>query len=121
MNIGALNQRVILQENRPITSGAGQEKDHWVDIATLWASVCPTTGREYIRQSAPEGPQTLAIGSLLVGLRPVDGLDGLSAAIHRFLHKGRVLDINHFADLASRRREWQCACSINDAATADLT
>lgn len=45
---GKMRHRVNLKENNPTTDAAGQEIANWVTYDTVWASIMPVKGREYI-------------------------------------------------------------------------
>lgn len=49
LKIGKLKHRVTLQEYTATRDSYGAELEAWVDIATVWASVEPLTGREYFQ------------------------------------------------------------------------
>ena len=49
MRAGRLKQRLTFQEKPPITrDGYGGEVVSWADVATVWGSVDPIRGREYL-------------------------------------------------------------------------
>ena len=45
--IGSLRHRIILQKPVIIKDNIGQELEEWQDVATVWASVEPLSGKEY--------------------------------------------------------------------------
>lgn len=47
MKIGKLRHRVTLQEYISSKDSFGAEVENWSDMATVWASVEPLSGREY--------------------------------------------------------------------------
>lgn len=47
MKIGKLRHRVTLQEYVTARDSFGAEIPTWVDVATVWASVSPISGKEY--------------------------------------------------------------------------
>lgn len=47
MKIGKLRHRITLQECIASRDSFGAEVLTWVDIATVWASVSPISGKEY--------------------------------------------------------------------------
>lgn len=49
LKIGKLKHRVTIQEYTTTRDSFGAEIEAWVDIATVWASVEPLTGREYFQ------------------------------------------------------------------------
>jgi SPP1 family predicted phage head-tail adaptor len=47
MKIGILRHRVTIQEKIVADDELKQQSETWTDIATVWASVEPLSGREY--------------------------------------------------------------------------
>lgn len=47
MKIGKLRQRVTIQEYVATRDSFGAEVPAWTDVATVWASVTPVSGKEY--------------------------------------------------------------------------
>lgn len=47
MKIGELRHRVILQRKTVTEDELKQQTESWTDIATVWASIEPLSGREY--------------------------------------------------------------------------
>jgi SPP1 family predicted phage head-tail adaptor len=47
MEIGKLRQRVTIQEYAATRDSFGAEVPAWADVATVWASVTPVSGKEY--------------------------------------------------------------------------
>ena len=45
--IGNLRHRITLQKPVIIRDSIGQELEEWQDVATVWASVEPLSGKEY--------------------------------------------------------------------------
>lgn len=45
--IGNLRHRITLQKPVVIKDSIGQELEEWQDVATVWASVEPLSGKEY--------------------------------------------------------------------------
>ena len=46
MTIGAMRQRVTLQQESQTADGAGGYALNWTDVATVWAEIEPMSGRE---------------------------------------------------------------------------
>lgn len=85
MRAGWLRHRVVIQERAPEQDSYGEERPAWVDAATVWASVEPLRGREYL-----EARQGQAEVSHRVGMRY---RDGVGPAMRLRLPGGRVLVI----------------------------
>jgi SPP1 family predicted phage head-tail adaptor len=49
---GSLNRRVTIQSRSTGQDGAGQQLTSWSDVATVWASIEPLSGRELERAQA---------------------------------------------------------------------
>lgn len=47
MRIGELRHRVSIQKKRITEDELKQQTENWADIATVWASIEPLSGREY--------------------------------------------------------------------------
>ena len=45
--IGNLRHRITLQKPVIVKDSIGQENEEWQDVATVWASVEPLSGKEY--------------------------------------------------------------------------
>jgi SPP1 family predicted phage head-tail adaptor len=52
MNIGDLNKRITLQYSTRVSDGAGGFTTTWVDAATVWAAIWPTSANEIIAANA---------------------------------------------------------------------
>ena len=52
MRIGALGQRITLQQRTVAQDATGGQLATWTDVATVWAEVMPLTGRELIAAQA---------------------------------------------------------------------
>jgi SPP1 family predicted phage head-tail adaptor len=102
MNPGKLNHRVILQEyieaddqyRTPIDQG-------WQDVATVWASVEPIQGREYVLLQNTQSELTTRIR--------IRYRTGIKSAM-RVLYGTRVFDIESVFDPEERHIELQLMC-----------
>lgn len=52
MKIGELNKRVILQRLTMTKNTYGEIMEQWDNVATVWASIKPISGREYFAAEA---------------------------------------------------------------------
>ena len=48
MRIGKMRYRVTIQRNMPVRDDFGQPADNWTDVATVWADVRFSSGKEFI-------------------------------------------------------------------------
>ena len=46
--VGKMRHRVQLQENNPTVDAAGQSIANWETYDTVWGSIMPTKGREFV-------------------------------------------------------------------------
>ena len=100
---GLLRERVTIQEQVISRDEYGAEIITWGDVATVWASVLPTTGQERFVAAAQ---QQLATMSHEVRIRKREGL----TREMRLLWLGRELDIENIADPTGRRAELVLRC-----------
>ena len=49
MQVGELNKRVILQYATKVSDGMGGFTFSWVDAATVWCAIWPTSAREQVQ------------------------------------------------------------------------
>jgi len=49
---GPLQKRITLQRQSPTVDSYGQQIDTWEDVATVWASIEPSVGRELVAAQA---------------------------------------------------------------------
>ncbi len=56
---GSLDRRITIQQNTTTRDAAGQPIPSWADLATVWAEVVPTGGRE-IFEAQQTGAETVA-------------------------------------------------------------
>lgn len=84
LNAGALDQRVTLQRRTVGRDDRGQALETWATVATLWASVKPRRGRDFLAAA-----QDQATFDCTVWLRYRADI----LATDRLLWKGQPLDI----------------------------
>lgn len=84
MRAGPLNKRVTFQRRVTGRDEFGQPVEGWEDIATVWASVEPISGRELLAAQQVMGETTHRLRCRY--------RSGLTAA-NRALYKGRVFDL----------------------------
>ena len=61
MQAGFLRNQVELQTNSPSTNGFGEQIASWTTVATVWASITPLSGREFVEAKAREVDATVRI------------------------------------------------------------
>ena len=107
INAGDLDQRLQIQADAaPARGEAGESQPAWTTIASVWASVKPTTGKQIVI-----GGAVAALGSALITLRWRP--DVALSPLLRFYDQARGVawQINHVADIDNAHREWQCVCT----------
>jgi len=101
MEAGKLRQRVIIQYKVVSQDGFGQEQITWTELATVWASVEPLTGREYM-----EGRQEAAEVSTRIRIRHRSGVE----PEQRVVHGSIVYNILSVLHVESGQREIVLMC-----------
>lgn len=76
MNAGDLRQRVTIQYKTVTKDAYGQEVITWTDLATVWASVEPLSGREFM-----EGRQETAEVNTRIRIRQRTGIEPEQRAV----------------------------------------
>ena len=102
MNPGQLGQRVTVERKSGGRDAWGQPlPDTWTPLVTVWASVAPLTGREYMAAGAMQSSVTTRIRMRYrPGITPAD----------RVMHEGRAYGIESVIDIRSQRRELVLMC-----------
>lgn len=102
MNPGRLRHRVTLQEYKEVVDQYGTPIDQgWQDVATVWASVEPIQGREYVLLQNTQAEVTTRIRiRYRAGVKPA----------MRLLYGARVFDIQAVIDFEERHIELQLMC-----------
>lgn len=71
MKIGKLRQRITIQEYVATRDSFGAEVPAWTDVATVWASVTPVSGKEYFASAQVNAEVTTKITMrYLAGITP---------------------------------------------------
>lgn len=105
--IGRLRHRVTFEKpDGPAATRAasGQLVEDWVDVATVWASVEPLSGRELF-----QARQVQADVTHRVYVRYRDDVRA-NAARWRLVHRGRTFAIVSAVDLVERERFLELLC-----------
>jgi SPP1 family predicted phage head-tail adaptor len=99
--IGGLKHRIVLEERVRAADGGGGGTETWTPVATLWASLKQTSGRE--RDAADRvAPRTLA--DITIRYRPDVTTD------MRFRQGTRFFNIRSVLDKDGRKRWLTCHC-----------
>lgn len=102
MRAGKLRHRWTIQQQTPATQNSlGEETSPWADVATVWCSVEPLSGREFFSAQATQSEVTHT-----VTMRYRSGI----VPKMRLTKDARVLDIQSVADVTERHRELQLMC-----------
>lgn len=101
MRAGQLRQRVTIQEKSVTRNSYGEEVITWSDVATVWASVEPLSGREFLDAQRAGAEVTTRIR-----IRYRSGI----APEMRVTYGDHVYDIKAVIDVEERHREIQLMC-----------
>ena len=97
MNAGALDQRIVIERRTGATNDWGEPlPDDWTALCTVWASVEPLVGREFLAAQAVQSDVSTRVR---MRYRP-----GVTAG-DRLSHEGRIYNIESVVDVRSARRE----------------
>lgn len=101
MKIGDLRQRVTLQQSVKTPDGHKGFTEQWQDLASMWASVEPLTGREYFSAHQIQAEVT----------HRVKVRHRTDATVKmRFKHQDRNLYIESIIDIKERRETLEILC-----------
>ena len=102
MEAGRLRHRVTLQEKVVTRNTFGEEEITWTDIDTVWGSVEPMRGREFMegRQIEAEVTTRIRIRYYPDGIEPED----------RVVYGSITYDILAIIHVFERNREMQLMC-----------
>lgn len=101
MQAGKLRHRVTIQEQSTARDTFGQRVDTWTTVATVWASVEPLQGREFL-----DGRSLEAEISLRVRMRYRSGVEPTM----RLSWGGRIFEIVAITSTEERGRELVLMC-----------
>ena len=103
--VGALRHRLDIEAVARTPDGGGGATETWMAVASVWAAIEPTSGREAVTAEAVAGAITHH-----VTLRHRAGL----APAMRFRHGSRILEIAAVLDADERGRHLRCLCLERD-------
>jgi SPP1 family predicted phage head-tail adaptor len=101
MRAGSLRHQVVLEASAEARGTDGEVTLSWVTVATVWASIEPTKGKEYISEDIIK-----AAATHLVTIRYLPVLDPSM----RVTFGARVFGIQSIIDKHERRRELVLVC-----------
>ena len=90
--IGNLRHRITLQKPVVIKDSIGQELEEWQDVATVWASVEPLSGKEY-----SNAKQTNSEVSTKITTRYLDGITPFMRVLFQ-KHTYNILSVINFEE-----------------------
>ena len=101
MRAGRLDQRVTIERRQVGSGGLGQPSNTWVPLATVWASVEPLTGREFIQANTLQSPVAARVRMrYMAGITTAD----------RVVHRGKTYSLEAVIDARSAREELVLMC-----------
>jgi len=98
LSAGALRKRITLQQQSPSVDSYGQQSLTWTDVATVWASIEPSVGRELMAAQAVslEQPTTITIRWQPLFASPK------AVAAMRVVYNGRIFNLHSVENEAER-------------------
>lgn len=98
LSAGTLRKRITLQQQSPSVDSYGQQSLTWTDVATVWASVEPSVGRELMAAQAVslEQPTTITIRWQPLFASPK------AVAAMRVVYNGRIFNLHSVENEAER-------------------
>ena len=101
MRAGELRSRLVVESPQRVSDGAGGAVTSWLELATIWANVAPTSAREQVSAEQRAEKTTHKIT-----LRYRNDID----ATMRFSGGGRIFDIEAIINEAERDQWLVCYC-----------
>jgi SPP1 family predicted phage head-tail adaptor len=98
LSAGTLRKRITLQQQSPSVDSYGQQSLTWTDVATVWASIEPSVGRELMAAQAVslEQPTTITIRWQPLFASPK------AVAAMRVVYNGRIFNLHSVENEAER-------------------
>lgn len=95
---GQLTRRIKLQQQSPSVDSYGQQVITWTDVATVWASIEPSVGRELMVAQAVslDQPTTITIRWQAAFASPK------TVAAMRVVYNGRIFNLHSVENEAER-------------------
>ena len=101
MKIGDLRQRITLQKSVKTPDGHKGSTEQWQDLATIWASVEPLSGREWFQSHQIKAEVTHRV--------KVRYREDITVQM-RFKHRDRNLYIESIIDKKEKRETLEILC-----------
>lgn len=101
MKIGKLRHRVAIQAYTALRDSFGAEQPEWADVATVWASVAPISGKEYFASAQTNAELTTKITMRYLG--------GITPNM-RVVFDGRIFEIVSVLNYEERNVEQSLLC-----------
>lgn len=101
MQIGKLRHRLVIQRENASQDSYGEDVPSWTTFATVWGSVEPLTGREYLEGKALTAEVTYRIR--------IRSLSGVTPEM-RVSYDSRYFQIVSVMDVDERNREMILMC-----------
>lgn len=99
--IGALQHRIVLEEQVRVADGGGGATESWAPLATVWASLNQRSGQE---REAADRLAARTVTAITIRYR-----DGVTAQ-KRFRQGTRLFNIRSVRDMDGRRQWLTCLC-----------
>lgn len=100
LSAGTLRKRITLQQQSPSVDTYGQQITTWTDVATVWASIEPSVGRELMAAQAVRLDQPTTI---TIRWQPALASPKTVAAM-RAVYNGRIFNICSVENEEERNR-----------------
>ena len=101
MRAGELRSRLVVESPQRVSDGAGGAVTSWLELATIWANITPTSARE--QRSAEQRAEKT---THRITLRYRSDIN----ATMRFVGDGRIFDIEAIINEAERDQWLVCYC-----------
>lgn len=101
MEPGRMRHRIRIQRLGQARNEFGEPEDHWEDVATVWSSIQPVSGREFMEALKAQAEVTHRV--------TIRYTPAVKASM-RVLFGDRVLDILHILDAWEQHREMTLLC-----------
>lgn len=98
VSAGTLNKRITIQQQSPSVDSYGQQLTTWTDVATVWASIEPSVGRELMAAQAVslDQPTTITIRWQPAFTSPK------AVAAMRVIYHGRIFNLHSVQNESER-------------------
>lgn len=98
MRAGRMDRRITIQQSDSTRTALGDPNGSWTTLASVWAEVVPTSGREYTNGAAEQ-----RVASRVTRFR-IRYLAAAAADTQlRVLYNGQTYDIQHIAEIGRRQ------------------